>query len=237
MSSPVRPAHAWYRWIWASLDWLYPPRCAGCDQPGSRWCVKCQREVRRLDPPLCPTCSQPVSISGKCSHCRISNPCIQRVRAWGEFGGALRRAVHALKYRRNLALGECLASHLGDLLVEEGWQVDLIVPVPLSSSRLRTRGYNQAALLAYPLSLAMGISYRPKVLMRTRETQTQVGLSVASRRANVQGAFAADPSVAKKRVLVIDDVITTGATLHECASALMQSGAKEVYGMALARAV
>jgi ComF family protein len=146
--------------------------------------------------------------------------------------------VHALKYRRDLALGECLSEHLLDLLVEVGWQAEVVVPVPLGISRLRTRGYNQAALLAYPLSLAMGLSYTPKALMRTRETQTQVGLSIASRRANVQDAFVADRRVvAEKRVLIVDDVITTGATMHACASALKQSGAKEVYGLALARAV
>jgi ComF family protein len=135
-------------------------------------------------------------------------------------------------------LGECLSTHLVDLLGELGWGLDLVVPVPLGMARLKTRGYNQAALLAYPLSLVTGLVHKPKAIMRTKETQTQVGLSLASRRANVQDAFSADNKVvAGKRVLIIDDVITTGATMHACASALIQAGAKEVYGLALARAV
>jgi competence protein ComFC len=238
MSSPVRPAYHLYRWIWTGLDWLYPPRCAGCGQSGSRWCANCQASVKRLIPPLCPICSQPVGNSGICGLCRASKPRIRQVRAWGCFDGSLRHAIHALKYRRDVALGEVLSTPLVELLKEMGWGLDLVIPVPLGMARLKARGYNQAALLALPLALMTGLTHRPQALKRTRETHSQVGLSLASRHANVQGAFTADDAVvAGKRVLVIDDVITTGATMHACASALMQVGAKEVYGLALARAV
>lgn len=238
MTTPVHPAYHLYRWIWTGLDWLYPPRCAGCGQLRTRWCASCQAGIKRLLPPLCPFCSQPLGNQGICELCRGSSPDVQHVRAWGAFEGSLRKAIHALKYRRDLALGEVLSIYLVDMLGEMGWGVDIVIPVPLGMARLKGRGYNQAALLTYPVALFTGLAHRPQALKRKRETHTQVGLSVASRRANVQGAFSAESSiVAGQRVLVVDDVITTGATMHACAAALRQAGAKEVYGMALARAV
>jgi ComF family protein len=114
---------------------------------------------------------------------------------------------------------------------------DLVVPVPLSRKRLQERGYNQVALIAWPLSVALRIAYDPETLFRTRETRSQVGLTKAERRDNVHGAFGARPSsVDGRKVLLVDDVATTGSTLSSCAEALYASGARDVFAITVARA-
>jgi ComF family protein len=119
-----------------------------------------------------------------------------------------------------------------------GWNVDLIVPIPLGRERMKERGYNQADLLARPLALATGRPYSTQAVRRERETATQVGLGVKERRENVSGAFRGDRRLVSGRtVLVVDDVATTGATISACANALTAAGAIGVYGLTLARAV
>ncbi len=148
----------------------------------------------------------------------------------------MRNAIHRLKYKRDVALGEALARMLIQTLVNLAWEIDLVIPVPLGKSRLAERGYNQAALLARPLALAMRLPYQPPALHRMRETRTQVGLSIIERRLNVDGAFQADTALAEGRsVLIVDDVMTTGATLNACAGALLDAGAKHVLSLTLAR--
>jgi competence protein ComFC len=150
----------------------------------------------------------------------------------------LRLAIHRLKYKKDLGLGEALSIHLIDLLHMFNWPIDLITAVPLSVNRLAERGYNQSSLLARPVALAQKVPYQPKAICRARETVSQVGLSASKRQENVYNAFVANPSmVSGKVVLILDDVTTTGATLHNCSSALLRAGAKMVYGLTLAKAV
>ena len=118
------------------------------------------------------------------------------------------------------------------------WSLDIITSVPLSLVRFKERGYNQATLLARPIALYMNIPFSSKILLRTRETRTQVGLSVLERKENMDGAFTARHELVQgKNVLVVDDVATSGATLNACAKALIDEGASNVYGFSLARAV
>ncbi len=109
------------------------------------------------------------------------------------FEGPIRHAIHSLRYRRNAALGDALAPHLVEYAHKLGWQVDLVVPVPLGKQRMKERGYNQVGLVAMPLADIQGWSYSPKVLVRIRETSTQVGLSPLVRMENISGAFCAVP--------------------------------------------
>ena len=116
------------------------------------------------------------------------------------------------------------------------WQVDLVTPVPIGLARRKQRGYNQAALLAFPLALAIGKPFRSQALVKARETPSQVGLTAAQRRENVAQAFQANTKiVAQKSVLIIDDVTTSGATIEACCMALIRAGARQVYGLTLAR--
>jgi ComF family protein len=153
----------------------------------------------------------------------------------------LRKVVQKFKYGRRVSLGK----PLGRLLVtgcEEFLRecdVDLIIPVPLHSKRLRWRGFNQSVLLARQVSRVYGVSMDPFVLLRTKETPPQTQLSEDERRKNMRGAFAvnSDRSVDGKRILLIDDVYTSGATVNECSRTLRRAGAKEVYVLTLAHAV
>lgn len=232
------PVYSFYQLAWTALDWLYPPTCGGCGQPGERWCLACRNSVHLLQPPLCSHCGQSLINDQPCFSCPPGGYHFQALRAWAEYNGPLRSAVHRLKYKGDLALGEVLARPLAGLLRSLGWVVDLVVPVPLGVARAQQRGYNQASLLAFPLAMACGLPYRPRALHKVRQTRTQVGLSRTARRENVAGAFQADSHlVAGRSILVVDDVATSGATLDACAAALLVAGAQTVYGLTLARAV
>jgi competence protein ComFC len=227
-----------YRLLWTSLDWLYPPVCCSCQAKGQRWCPACQSAVRPIRPPLCPCCGRPQSRATPCQRCRVASPAYTALRSWGGFHGPLRSAIHSLKYKGNLSLGDVLARPLIQLLPDLGWSVDLVIPVPLAIARLRERGYNQAELLARPIALALGIPYAPKALVKIRETRPQVDLKAAERVENVAGAFRGEGRMVSRRsVLLVDDVATTGATLQACAAALIQAGAATVYCLTLARAL
>jgi ComF family protein len=137
-----------------------------------------------------------------------------------------------------MALGDALASHLAEFVDTLGWPIDLVVPVPLGKRRLKERGYNQVGLVARPLALINNWHYRPRALVRTRETRSQVGLTILERKENVSGAFKGNAILCdKSNILLMDDVATTGATLSSCAAALAEAGARSVYALTLARAL
>jgi len=239
MSLPARPAYTIYRWLWTGFDWLYPPECGGCGQVGLRWCAECQAATQNISSPFCRTCGATgVNRDELCNRCLAYPPNFSALRSWTLFAGPVRNAIHRLKYQRDIALGEVLARPLIQMVVEEDWDIDLIVPVPLSVARKIERGYNQAALLARPIALATGWSYQPRAMQRTKETRSQVGLTLKERYSNVSGAFLANrKKVSGKHVLLIDDVTTSGATLEACSQALRTAGALEVYCLTIARVV
>lgn len=231
-----------YRWFWKGIDWLYPPECGGCGKRGYRWCADCEKGIREISRPLCRRCGQALpshSIYDEeiCASCRAQPPHFEALRSRGVFEGNLRAAIHALKYKGNISLGEMLAYELVSTLRSVDWKVDGIVPVPLNRTRYQERGYNQAALLAQPLAFAIQMPYLLGVLERVRETASQVGLKIEERRRNVAGAFLTKTNeVHGKSILLVDDVATTGATLDACAESLRARGVRLVYGLTLARA-
>lgn len=233
----LRPAYRFYRWAWTGLDLLYPPHCGGCGTAGARWCVSCQANTLSVSPPVCERCGQRLANGRLCQECLVSPPAYLALRSWAVFEGPLRQALHRLKYAGDMALGEILARPLIKLFMETNWPVNLVTPVPMGIVRRAERGYNQAALLAWPLALSCNLAYRPKALSKIRETRSQVGLNRDERRNNVLGAFRADPDLVLHRtVLIVDDVTTSGATMQTCAGALLAAGAEQVYGLTLARA-
>jgi competence protein ComFC len=160
------------------------------------------------------------------------------MRSWLVFEGPIRQALHSLKYRRNIALGDALAQQLTGFVASLGWQVEMVVPIPLGKERMKERGYNQTGLVALPLAAIQHWHYSSRALTRGRETRTQVGLTPTERKENVRGAFRAETKLVHGRnVLLMDDVATTGATLAAGAAALMDAGARSVYGLTLARAL
>jgi ComF family protein len=160
------------------------------------------------------------------------------MRSWLIFEGPIRHAIHKLKYYRNMALGDALSKHLAEYVGTLGWPVDLVVPVPLGKKRIKERGYNQVGLVAMPLAEVNHWRYAPRAVVRSRETRSQVGLTVAERKENVSGAFLGETGIVSgAKILLVDDVATTGATLSSCAAALMDAGARSVYALTLARAL
>lgn len=204
------------------LDFVYPPRCGGCDRRGSPFCEQCRHSVipvnARLDPST-----------------------LELIISAGLFQGPLRNAIHNLKYSGDRSLVRPLALLISDTLAtEDAAELDgdslVLVPVPLHPARRKERGFNQSELIALELSKITGWPVE-KGLVRSRNTRSQVGLHPEERLANVRDAFAWEGGAVPARLLLIDDVCTTGATLGQCAEVLMHAGAQQLYAATVARAV
>lgn len=227
-----------YKTVWESLDWLFPPICGGCGVPGTRWCSDCQQKVQEIYGPVCSSCGLPQESAGLCARCEENPPAYLLLRSWAVFANPVQGALHRLKYKRDVGLGEALSGQVADFIAQLNWPVDSLIPIPLGKKRLKERGYNQVAMIAMPLSIQLGLKYLPRALSRARETRSQVGLSALERQENVRSAFLADDrKVHGRTILVIDDVATTGATLSSAAEALYSAGAQNVYGITIARAL
>jgi competence protein ComFC len=231
------------------LDWVYPRFCAVCDgeviTESGYLCHECLTGLPIVQFPFCDRCGVPVA--GKVDHVYTCHDCASRephyaqARSAARFEGAVRELIHQLKYQHAFWVLPDLvhlaeAAHRAHFAEEK---VDLIAPVPLHPSRRRARGYNQSALLATALGRRLGLPARNRLLRRVRDTGTQTHLTAAARLLNVRGAFAvAQPRAAAGRtVLLVDDVMTTGATLEECARALRKAGAVRVLALTVARGV
>ena len=211
--------------------------------PGRRdpLCAACWRGLERIRPPWCRCCGIPIGIAGLCGTCRRQRPRFAYARAAARYGGVVREAIHAFKFGRRRGL----ADPLGDLMTELGLSAlpgatpDLLLPVPLHRRRERERGYNQALLLSRRLERAWGIPVAVDVLVRRGTTAPQADLDAPARRRNVRGAFAVTnpEAVFGRHVVLVDDVLTTGATAGECARCLLRAGASTVGVITIARTV
>lgn len=201
------------------LDLIYPPRCAGCGTRGVRLCAACLATCIPLEPQRRP---RPLSAASP----------LQRVMGIYPFDGVVREAIHVFKYNKDRGLARPLALLLTDFCP---LKADALVPVPLHGERLRERGFNQSSLLAQELSKLWQIPVNEQ-LQRTRATDHQVGQNRTARAENVAGAFAWRGAPPPKTVLLIDDVLTTGATLESCATALLAAGATTIEGITIAKA-
>lgn len=219
----------------AVVELVYPPRCAACGEPAEEpFCPVCAEAVDPV-PPGCARCGMP-GPDALCGACRASPPAFDAVLAGGLLGGPLADAIHALKYAGRPALARPLGAWLASRApLAEG---AVVVSIPLARRRRIERGYDQAALIADALARASGAQGRRlrAALRRIRETPPQVGRSREERARNVEGAFEATSAVSGRDVVLVDDVVTTGATAHAASSALRRAGARTVVVVALARA-
>ncbi|MEI8241819.1 MAG: ComF family protein [bacterium] len=231
----------------AVLDLVFPRHCAGCaravDRPRGHICWDCFRTIELRESSLCRLCG--LLIEGRsthefdCSACQEHPPAFDRARSAGRFGGVLREILHQFKYGGATWLRQDLADLLHGCVLARyaAEEVDLVLPVPLHRQKQRDRGYNQAALLAAALAPRLGRPYAGDVLARTRATPTQTRLHADQRRRNVRGVFAvlAPEWVRGRTVLLVDDVMTTGATLSEAAATLKRAGAWRIWTVTVAR--
>ena len=217
------------------LDLIFPRTCAGCGREGGYLCDECEAEIPRLEPPQCRLCSAP-SRSSLCAWCRSANQPFNGITAPYRWTGVVQELVYSLKYRNVRASAPRLAELMSAHLAETSISPDIIAPVPLHLSRERERGYNQSELLAMGISKSTGIPMANGLLARVRNTPPQVSMSTPEeRRRNVVGAFECVGDAAGKRVLLVDDVVTTGATVAECSAQLRQAGAASIWVLSLGR--
>jgi ComF family protein len=230
----------------ALFDLVFPPRCALCDSlldpAAPPVCPVCQEGFEPLQEPLCERCGQPAPGADRCDDCAASPPPLARIRSALTFGGPAGEAILALKAGGRLEL----AAHLADLMLSSDRTgplargCDRLVPVPLHRSRLARRGFNQSALLARRLARMAARPVDTDSLLRIRDTASQSSMHDRKERAaNVEDAFRASRRhpFSGKRVCLVDDVVTTGATLASCARALQAAGAREVTAVTVARTV
>jgi len=211
--------------------------CGGCGKVGWRWCPECQARVPRISKPFCEACGVPTQGSNICEKCKLNPPAYQMM-SWAVFDSPIQNALHAMKYRRNIGLGESIAIQMVDFVRSLNWPIEIMIPVPLGKKRLRERGYNQVALVARPLAYRLGLKYESDALQKVRETRSQVGLTESQRHENVQNVYWADAKIVNRRsILVMDDVATTGSTISACTAALLSAGARETYVLTIARAL
>lgn len=239
------------RMIRRLVNLVLPVECFACqrvltDDPVPFFCRACWDDVKALADPLCPRCGHPFASTATltyaprhvCAACRLRPPAYTRAWALYAYEPPLQDAIRLFKYHAKVSL----AGHLGAMMearAETLPPIDLIMPVPLHNTRLRERGFNQALLLADRLNRRLRVPLSYDNLIRLRQTQSQTELSRKARLNNLRKAFALvrPERVIGRRILLVDDVLTTGTTVNECAKILRKAGSAEVYALALARTV
>ncbi len=207
--------------------------CAGVSGSGLL-CKACAADLPRLEKPFCPRCALPTD-GDTCGRCLSTPPHFDATLAVFRYEFPLDKLMQAFKYGHRLALAAYLGQQLAALA--EGIAADVIVPLPLHVSRLRERGFNQALELARPLAVALRLPIDTAHCVRTRDTPAQAGLPLRKRVKNIRGAFHCSADLTGQKILLVDDVMTTGASLDECARTLKLHGAAEVSILVVARAL
>lgn len=234
----------------AGLAFVYPEICQICGEsratpPEGYVCGRCRAQVQFIEAPMCERCGRPfqgdLTQTFECAQCQESQLHFSFARSAAVARSTLLEAIHAYKYRAGLwlepFLTQILISRALPQLANAGW--DLIVPVPLHPTKQRERGFNQSAQLAKHLARELGLPFCDHVLRRIVPTQTQTRLTREERHRNMRNAFAgiSGEQIQGRRVIIVDDVFTTGATTSACAGALIKAGAAEVCVWTLARGI
>jgi len=234
----------------ALAELLFPSLCLTCgrillERRAHFLCPECSSGIRFIVSPLCPICGIPFPAEEgpdhTCGDCILSHRHIGAARSLGVYEAVLLNAIYAFKYGGNLTLGEKLGQLMADHLYPSFRIEDysLIIPVPLHPRRLRQRGFNQSVILARQIAKRRGVAMDFRALRRIVDTESQAGLKKEERRSNIRKAFdiSGPEGIRGKRILLVDDVYTTGSTLAECARILLKGGADAVGALTLARAI
>ena len=250
MRATLRDYTAKARFILAKpvLDSFFPARCAACREPvesHGALCAQCWNDMHFIAEPLCHRCGLPFGHDmggiALCGHCMANPPAFAEARAVFKYDGSSRAQILALKYQDKTQLAPIFGMWLARTGQHYHEKVQAVLPVPLHYRRLLKRRYNQAALLSHALSKQTGLPVWLDSLQRTRATATQAGLTRKGREDNVRGAFTVPPArraqLKGTSLLLVDDVMTTGATLNACARALHDAGVVDVYVLTIARTV
>jgi ComF family protein len=238
---------AWSHAARLALDIALPTLCVACREPvdGEGVCAKCWAKLSFIAPPFCPKLGIPFVYDpgpGMLSMEAISDPpAYARARAAVRYDDVARTLVHALKYQDRTDLAPTMGRWMARAGRELLDQADVMIPVPLHWRRSWSRRYNQSGALARSIERQSGVRVAVEVLRRVRQTQQQIGLSRSQRAANVQGAFrvaaVSQSEIQGRRVVLIDDVLTSGATVDACARALLRAKAAQVDVLVFARVV
>lgn len=220
------------------LDLLFPKKCLGCGEEGTWLCKKCEDRIVKVTSFSCPRCNRLIEKGKFCSTCRpYTDLTGVKVAAYYD-QGPLKEVIHSYKYECIFELHKFLSDLLVNCLLENPPPKNsLVIPVPLHKKRERQRGFNQSEILARDISLELNLEMKNNVLVRYRSTTPQIELSGDKRRKNVCGVFRCvdQKTVLGKTIILVDDVATTCATLEECAKALRTCGARQIWGLVVAR--
>jgi ComF family protein len=233
------------RFLGDLLDFVYPPRCGVCGRELSEGegviCDACWRSLDGICPPFCQKCGLPLPFPNNlCSSCEGRSHHFFFARSYGLFDEIFQKIIHLFKYRRKLSLAGPLSELMAKTMrTDPRFSVmEAMMPVPLHPAKRRSRGYNQSELLARDLSRTAGLPLLREALIRTVNTPSQSRLSLSERMANVGSAFWAKDSrcLQDRRIILVDDVLTTGSTADACARALLEAGAAQISVITVARA-
>ncbi|MFH1859476.1 MAG: ComF family protein [bacterium] len=244
------------RIFWGLFNLIFPAECSLCSNPletiRERYiCSDCIKKITPLDLPVCEKCGKPLVSSFNliqyplCRQCRTLKRYFTAARAVGAYEGVLKKAIWLFKYEGKTGLQDMLGHLMVDRISHLGWanssigseRIDIIIPIPLHKTRLKARGYNQSDILAAFMGKKLGIPVSRNNLKRIKATITQASLKRKERIKNIHNAFCIQKpeEISGKRILLIDDVFTTGATSNECSRILKQAGSSDIFVLTLAR--
>ena len=231
------------------LNWIYPPKCISCrtifppvhNVPRPWICDNCKPLFAPVPDPICHLCGHPkISDETSCLSCQNRHFYFESHRAAFVYDNVVRDLIHNIKFRNERQAAQGLGHLFAGIARDWDLNGDYIIPVPLHPAKKRTRGFNQAAVLARPLWKAFGIPIAEDMIKRIKKTAPQSGLSVPGREQNLSDAFKFNKrkyDIANKRILLIDDIFTSGATMNTCAKLLMDNDAAKVICLSLSIAV
>lgn len=218
------------------IDLLYPQRCPLCQKIAKGICEECRPKMRIIREPYCFSCGKQLDMETEeyCKDCRSTAHMYLRGRALLQYKGEEKEAIHRIKYENKREYLKPLAEQMADVLEREveRWEIDVCVPIPMSLKKKRLRGFNQSEILADLLGKRWGLPVDKKLLKKTKDTAEQKKLTARERKENLKDAFEAK-DCSGKRILLVDDVYTTGSTIDAASEVLKNAGASEVFFVCL----